>query len=61
MKVKIVNRTDLQQFIDCGGGKKPEDIVPIPPKATIIVEMLNEKVFIDNAKKYKNKLILRKL
>ena len=61
MKVQIINKTSLQQFIDTGGGYNPDDIVAVPPKGKIVLNFANEKVFIENGKKYKNKLILRKL
>jgi len=61
MKVAVINKTEFQQFIDTGGVGLPEDIVPIAPKEKLILEFDNEKVFIKNVKKFKDKLIIRKI
>jgi len=61
VKLQVINRTEYQQFLDIGGGNKPEDIVSIPPKSKMTLFMANEKVFLDNAKTMKEKLIIRKV
>ena len=66
MKVKIINRTDYQQFVDISGIKKDklkkEDydyIYSVPAKSFITVEM-TENEFIRTAKMYRN-LIFKKI
>jgi len=61
MKVEVFNRTEFQQFIDLKGLGNPKDIVSVAPKHKLIVEIPNEKRFIDLAKQFKNKLLFRKI
>ena len=61
MKVMVINKSEFQQFVDTGGVGLPNDIVPVAPKEKLILDFDNEKVFIKNVKKLKNKLIIRKI
>lgn len=60
MKVQIINKTPLVQYVDLDGIAKTDDIVVIGPKTTTIVE-LSETRFLELSKQFAKKLSLRKL
>jgi len=61
MLVQIINKTDLQQFVNIGMNGYANDSISIPARGKVIVNLENEKLFIDISKKNRNKLILKKL
>jgi hypothetical protein len=61
IKVKIINKTDLQQFVDVSMDNKPNGIYAVPPKEAITVEVSNESDFLFLAKKYRKSLVVKKI
>jgi len=61
MKVQIINKTPLTQYVDIDGLEETKDIVVIGPKAVEIVELPSEKRFLEISKQFVKKLSLRKL
>ena len=61
MLVQIINKTDLQQFVNIGMSGDASDSISIPARGKVIINLENEKLFIDISKKNRNKLILKKL
>jgi len=61
MKVAVVNSTEYQQFIDVVGLNRPEDIITVPARGKMVVEIPNETQFVTISKKNRGRLHLKKL
>jgi len=61
MKVIIINRTVYNQFVDLDGVEDTKDIVNVGPKEKVIVDIPNEKRFLEISKKFNNILVVRKV
>lgn len=60
MKVNAFNQTDFNQYVDVDGDKNTDDTVVVGPKARVSLNIPSEERFIELAKEFKNKLVLRK-
>ena len=56
MKVSVLNKSDKQMFIETN-----ENVFPIGGKSKIVITLENEQEFIDLQKKYRPKLVFRKI
>jgi len=61
MRVIIINRTAFNQFVDLEGVNDVNNIINIGPRERIVVDIPNEKRFLEISKQFKNILVLRKL
>lgn len=62
MKVKLTNRTPVNQFVCTDGNAANLDgVVVLGPRGTEIIEVLNEKQFLNIQKDFKGKVDVRKV
>lgn len=54
MRVKIVNTTSFNKFVDIGGSNKPEEIVVIGPKGSTVQEISSSKQLASLRGKFKD-------
>lgn len=61
MLVKITNKSPFNVFIDVDGDKRTEDTVQIGPKGREVVELPSEKRYLEIAREFGNKIVMRKV
>ena len=60
VRCKVINKTDHQIFIDKAGLGNKEDIITVPPRGAMVLNIATDKQFINLVKKYRNQLIFIK-
>ena len=59
MKVNVINKSDKQVFLELG--KEHHQIIPIGSKAKVTIDIESDTELIELQKKYRKKLIFRKI